>query len=44
MTTVASRPPMRGASSDTWRSLCAAHGLRRKLVPTIKRIDGIGEY
>ena len=44
MTTVASRPPMRGASSDSWRSLRAAHGLYLKSVPTMKRIDVIGEY
>ena len=44
MTTVASRPPMRGASSDSWRSLRAAHGLNLKLLLAMKRIDDIGEH
>jgi len=31
MTPVTNRPPARGAASDSWRSLRAAHGLHLKL-------------
>ena len=44
MTPVTRRPPMRGAPSDSWRSLRAAHGLYLKRVQTLKRIDVVGEH
>lgn len=36
MTTAPSIPPVRAATSDSWRSLRAAHGLRRDPSPTDK--------
>ena len=44
MTTVASRPPVRGAPSDSWRSLRAAHGLHLKLLQAMEQIDVFGEH
>jgi hypothetical protein len=35
MKTAPSRPPIRGAPSDSWRSLRAAHGLSRRQNRTI---------